>query len=301
VTRSATSSRPATPAARPAAARPATTGHPATPAPAPERAFVTDVATDDYIAFGEQVRALCGVDLLQYKRAQMERRIRAWCQRRGTPDLGAYARRLGTDEQELDAFLDRVTINVSQLWRHPEQWEALSTTILPELAREGRVRAWSAGCSYGAEAYTLAAVCRTVVPRTTTEIRGTDLDRRMVARARKGVFDGDDARLAPKDLLARWFDDLGSGAFQAKPELRSLMRFEEGDLLRLPVRKEAHDLVMCRNTVIYFNDEARDALHRRLVASLRPGGYLIVGTSERVSDPGALGLTSPFHFIYRKS
>ena len=50
-----------------------------------------------------------------------------------------------------------------------------------------------------------------------------------------------------------------------------------------------------------FLAEARDALHARLVASLRPGGYLIVGTSERVSDPGALGLTSPFHFIYRKS
>src|SRR5215204_2426005 len=120
---------------------------------------------DEFTTFCEAVRAICGVDLLQYKRAQMERRIRTWTARRGTEDLAGYAVRLKADKAELDAFLDRVTINVSQLWRHPEQWAALAATILPELARRGRVRAWSAGCSYGAEAYTLAAVCRDAAER----------------------------------------------------------------------------------------------------------------------------------------
>jgi chemotaxis protein methyltransferase CheR len=285
----------------PARKAPATSGPKAPVVRRPASFQAAPAGDDDYVAFCEKVRRICAVDLLQYKRAQMERRIRTWCERRGTPELAAYAGIIAKDAAERDAFLDRVTINVSQLWRHPEQWDSLSKHILPELAAKGRVRAWSAGCSYGAEAYTLAAVCRSVVPGVRTEIRGTDLDRRMVARAREGVFTGDDARLAPKALLSRFFDDQGAGAYRAKPELRSMMRFEEGDLLRLPVRREAHDLVMCRNTVIYFNDEARDALHDRLVASLRPGGYLIVGTSERVSDPGSLGLESPFHFIYRKS
>ncbi|MET0818435.1 MAG: CheR family methyltransferase, partial [Solirubrobacteraceae bacterium] len=144
---------------------------------------------DDYTPFCEAVRRLCGVDLLQYKRGQMERRIRTWTARRGIEDLGAYARKLQSDPEELDAFLDRVTINVSQLWRHPEHWAALEGTILPELAAAGpRIRAWSAGCSYGAEAYTLAAVCRMAVPQARVEIKGTDLDRRMVARAREGKF-----------------------------------------------------------------------------------------------------------------
>jgi len=79
-----------------------------------------------------------------------------------------------------------------------------------------------------------------------------------------------------------------------------MVSFDVGDLLRMPVQTASFDLVMCRNTVIYFTEEVRDALHARLVASLRPGGYLIVGTSERVADPRGLGLTSPFHFIYRK-
>jgi chemotaxis protein methyltransferase CheR len=123
----------------------------------------------------------------------------------------------------------------------------------------------------------------------------------MVARARTGVFSKEDARTAPVRTLTRWFDKTEDGGWQAKPELRAMTRFDVGDLLRMPVPAERYDLVICRNTVIYFTEEVRDALHQRLVTSLAPGGYLIVGTSERVSDPRGLGLTSPFHFIYRKT
>jgi chemotaxis protein methyltransferase CheR len=251
---------------------------------------------DDFVPFCAAVRALCGVDLQQYKRGQMERRIRTWAARRGTEDLAEYARRLRTDAAELDAFLDRVTINVSQLWRHPEQWEALATRILPELAARGRLRAWSAGCSYGAEAYTLAAVCREAIPGTRVAILGTDLDHRMVARARQGAFGPEDARSAPAAAIERFFP-----GGQASAELRRMVAFETGDLLRMPVPLDHYDLILCRNTVIYFTEQVRDALHERLAAALAPGGYLVVGTSERVADPRALGLTPAFHFIYRKA
>jgi len=227
--------------------------------------------------------------------------VRTWVQRRGAASLPVYGDLLRRDPDELDAFLDRVTINVSHLWRHEEQWDALHTQILPELAaRTGRVRAWSAGSSYGAEAFTLAAVCKEAVPRATVSIVGTDLDRRMVARARTGEFSAEDARTAPAALMHRHFEPLEGGAWRAGRELRQMVRFEQGDLLRMPVAPGRYDLVMCRNTVIYFTEEVRDALHRRLVEALAPGGYLVVGTSERVADPRGLGLTSPHHFIYRK-
>jgi chemotaxis protein methyltransferase CheR len=282
---------------------PRTTPRAAAPA-APEArpGFRATIEADDFTALCELVRRLCGVDLLQYKRGQMERRVRTWAQRRGTPELAAYGERLKADADELDAFLDRVTINVSHLWRHEDQWDALARTILPELAKAtGRIRAWSAGCSYGAEAYTLAAVCRESVPNAHVEIHGTDLDRRMVERARAGTFTVEDARTAPVRTLERWFEKRAEGGWQAKPELRSMTRFDTGDLLRMPVPRGRYDLVICRNTVIYFTEEVRDALHERLVTSLAPGGYLVVGTSERVADPRGLGLTSPFHFIYKKS
>jgi chemotaxis protein methyltransferase CheR len=139
------------------------------------------------------------------------------------------------------------------------------------------------------------------VPGARVEIRGTDLDHRMIARARAGRFSAEDARTAPRALLKRWFDAVDDGGWQAKPELMRMTRFDVGDLLRLPVEPGRYDLIMCRNTVIYFTEEVRDALHGRLAEALAPGGYLVVGTSERVADTRALDLTSPFHFIYRKS
>jgi chemotaxis protein methyltransferase CheR len=265
------------------------------------RAFQARLVADDFLQLCEIVRSLCGVDLAQYKRNQMERRVRTWTERRGTPNLLAYGARLRREPEELDAFLDRVTINVSHLWRHEDQFEALRRSILPELAKRGSLKIWSAGASYGAEAYTIAAICREAVPATRVEIVGTDLDRRMVARAGQGHFSAEDARTSPKELLQRHFEAQPDGGWQARPELRRMVRFETGDLLRMPVPAERYDVVFCRNTVIYFTEAVRDALHQRLVEALAPGGYLVVGTSERVTDPRGLGLTSPFHFIYRKS
>lgn len=264
--------------------------------------FRADLKADDFAALCETVRSICGVDLAQYKRNQMERRVRTWAERRGTADLIQYGARLRREPEELDAFLDRVTINVSHLWRHEEQFEVLRHSILPALAERGRgARIWSAGSSYGAEAYTIAAVCREAAPRLRVEIDGTDLDKRMVARAREGRFSPEDARTSPKPMLERHFTPLPSGGWEAKPELKRMVRFQTGDLLRMAVAADRYDVIFCRNTVIYFTEEVRDALHERLVKALAPGGHLIVGTSERVADPRGLGLTSPFHFVYRKA
>ena len=258
-------------------------------------------ANDDYTRFCEGVRLLAKVDLLQYKRGQMERRVRTFAERRGFTDLGVYLAEMKRKPEEVEAFLDRVTINVSQLWRNPEQWTVLARKVLPELAETGRVRIWSAGCSYGAEAYTLAATCRQAIPAAKVEIRGTDIDPRMVERATAGRFSADDARDAPKAEIRRWFDEEPDGSLRAKSELRSMARFEVGDLLRVRPRPEAYDLVLCRNTVIYFNEEVRDALHARLVESIRPGGYFVIGATERVANARALGLTPTQPFTYRKA
>jgi chemotaxis protein methyltransferase CheR len=260
-------------------------------------------AGDEYVAFCVALRRVCGIDLLQYKRGQMERRIRSFVATRGGSDLATYAATLRVDKDELEKFLDRVTINVSQLWRNPEQWETLEAQILPDLAATAlvpdRVRAWSAGCSYGAEAYTLAAIARRAIPRAVVSILGTDIDARMVQRARAGVFSAQDARDAPTATLAGHFE-LIDGRWHASDVLKRMVRFEQGDLLRTEPRAATFDLVLCRNTVIYFNEDVRDALHGRLAASLRVGGRLVVGATERVSDPARHGLMPESPFVYRK-
>jgi chemotaxis protein methyltransferase CheR len=257
--------------------------------------------TDDYIDFCRGVQALCRIDLEQYKRGQMERRIRTFATGRGVTELPQYLTVLKRDRAELDEFLDRITINVSQLWRNPEQWDVLAKHVLPELAREStRIRAWSAGCSYGAEAYSLAAVAADAVPGTRVEVRGTDIDERIIAKAKTGRFSVADARTAPPRDLARWFDRDGD-EYVAKPELRRNVRFDTGDLLRMRIAPSSLDLILCRNTVIYFNQEVRDDLHARLVEALRPGGVLIVGATERVADAPGLGLKATHPFTYRKA
>jgi chemotaxis protein methyltransferase CheR len=258
-------------------------------------------AGDEYVTFCSALRRVCGIDLLQYKRGQMERRIRTFANTRGHGALPEYLAALRRDRGELEKFLDRVTINVSQLWRHPEQFDVLRRDVLPELATTGRIRAWSAGCSYGAEAFTLAAVCKAVVPRANVSITGVDIDGRMVERAREGVFTAADARDVTPGLMDTWFTKLPEGRFEALPALRAMCRFEVGDLLRVQPRPGAYDLVMCRNTVIYFNDDVRDALHARLATALRPGGYLVVGATERVADPADIGLAPTHPFTYRKT
>jgi chemotaxis protein methyltransferase CheR len=257
-------------------------------------------ATDDFLEFCRGVQSLCRIDLEQYKRAQMERRIRTFAAGRGVPKLPDYLKVLKRDRTELEAFLDRITINVSQLWRNPDQWDVLAKHVLPELAAAGRLRAWSAGCSYGAEAYTLAAVAADAIPGTRIEIRGTDIDERIIAKAKTARFNAADARTAPRKALEKWFVREG-GEWVAKPELTRGMRFDTGDLLRMRIAPGSFDLILCRNTVIYFNQEVRDDLHARLVEALRPGGVLVIGATERVSDAPRLGLTATHPFTYRKA
>jgi chemotaxis protein methyltransferase CheR len=256
------------------------------------------IVADDYVDFCEGLREICGLDLSQYKRPQMERRLRSFLAQRGITRLSDCLSGLRRDRSELAALLDRVTINVSQLWRHPEQWHVLEHSVLPQLRAGGRLRAWSAGCSYGAEAFTLATVCHRVLRGTPVTIFGTDIDARMVARAREAIFSDADTRDMPPAELHCGFERVPMG-WQARPQLRAMTRFVRADLLCTVVHRAAFDLIMCRNTVIYFSAPVRDEVHARLAASLRSGGYLVVGATERVTEPAELGLELTFPFIYR--
>jgi chemotaxis protein methyltransferase CheR len=261
---------------------------------------MTLATVDDYVEFCTFLRKLTGIDLSQYKRPQMERRLRTFYANKGVDNLSDAIARVRDDPSQLEPLLDRITINVSQLWRNPEQWELIQTQLLPELAQNGQVRAWSAGCSYGAEAYTLATICHVAIPGARVSIQGTDIDKRMVQRARLGVFSEDDARTAPERLMDIGFERVEEG-WRAKLNLRAMARFDAGDLLQMRPRAATYDLILCRNTVIYFAEPIRDELHARLANALRPGGYLVIGSTERVSNASAVGLAMKHPFIYRKA
>jgi chemotaxis protein methyltransferase CheR len=258
--------------------------------------------TPDYERFCGGVKQLCGIDLFQYRPGQMERRLRSFARRNGHGDLDGYLTALKRDVTARSAFLDHMTINVSELFRNPERFDELEKRFMPDLleASKGRgLRVWSAGCSYGAEPYTLAILLKEAGPRLVHELVATDIDETILARAREGYFTDADLQHVTPARRARWFDRQPDGRVRVKPELRAMVRFSKLDLLKDPYPR-TRDLILCRNVVIYFNEDAKERIYERFFASLQPGGTLFVGSTERVNDAARLGWERPSTFFYRR-
>ena len=258
--------------------------------------------TPDYERFCGGVKQLCGIDLFQYRPGQMERRLRSFARRAGHDDLDGYLTALKRDVAARSAFLDHMTINVSELFRNPERFQELERRFMPDLiaGAKGRgLRVWSAGCSYGAEPYTLAILLKEAGPRLMHELLATDIDETILARAREGYFTDADLQHVTPERRARWFDPQPDGRMRAKAELRAMVRFSKLDLLKDPYPR-TRDLILCRNVVIYFNEDAKERIYGRFFEVLQPGGTLFVGSTERVGDAARLGWERPATFFYRK-
>ncbi len=233
-----------------------------------------------------------GLDLSGVRDAQLERRVANFLRRNGLEPSGLI--RALSDDALLDRFLDGLTINVTSLYRNAERWGDIAE-LLPTLG--SRPRLWSAGCSKGAEAYTMAILCDLAGVR--ADITATDVDTRILAAAVEGVFTAQEVREVPPEVATRYLTALADGTHRIDGRVARRVTFARQDLLAGPFPTERYDLIACRNVAIYFSVEAKRALHASLAACLAPGGYLFIGSTERVEGPGELGLTSVAPFIYR--
>lgn len=257
---------------------------------------------EDFVRFCGGIADLIGVDLSLYKRKQMERRARGLASRFGDGTLDGYLQTLKSDSEQLDKFMERMTITVSQLWRNNEIFQSIEKDLLPELNEKAGVRRlhlWSAGCSYGAEPYTLAAVCLEMRDKLNRvpSITGSDINPHMIERAKKGFYTDEDARDAPRDLMERYFERV-DGGWSAKAELRTLIRFKVEDLFA--AKTDGMDLILFRNVAIHFERERRDRVHQILADALLPGGMLVLGSTEMIVHPAELGLERVRPFVFRK-
>ena len=252
---------------------------------------------DPFDALYAAVRKATGLDLHEYKQEQLRRRLLSWAEARGDRDLGAMGARLAKNPAEMRELFDRISINVSELYRNPERWKELETRVLPSLAKRTQsLKCWSAGCSFGAEAHTLASILNVGGYR--HSIVGTDIDEDALATARAGRFDAASMRGVPKDVRDKFFTPAGA-EWQAGSAIRQSLRFRQGNLLEDRFDKD-YDLILCRNVVIYFTDPAKDRLYRRLFEALKPGGVLFVGGTERINDARGIGFEAPLPFFYQK-
>jgi chemotaxis protein methyltransferase CheR len=260
------------------------------------------IASEDmaYTFFLRQVKRLAGIDLSAYKSQQMKRRLNTVLARNKVANLFEYSKLLENPDR-LQEFMDFFTINVSEFFRIPDKFEYLATRIIPGLmARGGELRIWSAGCSNGAEPYSLAIMMDEIAPSGRWTILASDVDRTTLARAQRGNnYSPGDLRNVSPQRLSRYFEPDGAG-YRVKETLKRRVRFTVHDLLK-DRYEPGFRLIVCRHVVIYFTEEAKDAIYGKFWSSLEDGGVLFLGGTEIIPQVRGTGFESAAVSFYRKT
>jgi len=248
-----------------------------------------------------QILSLIGIDLEHYKPHQMRRRLESYFSRSDAPDVERFFTSIRRDTAAKEALRTFITINVSEFFRDRRQFEALTKRVLPDLVRgKSRFRVWSAGCSFGAEAYSVAMALEDVCPGIDCRIVATDVDRTSLDRARAGgpYVQAELANVSRRHLLKHFTRE--DAAYRVRPALRRRVVFRLHDLLR-DESENGFDLILCRNVVIYFSDEAKEKLNTDFARALRKDGVLFIGATETILNPAAAGLDRMWAGFYRKA
>src|SRR3954465_34383 len=225
-------------------------------------------------------------DFTGYKRPTLVRRIAKRMAEVGCTTYGDYEEYLEVHPDECVVFFNNILINVTSFFRDPEAWELVADEIVPRII-SGKdasepIRVWSAGCASGEEADTLAMIlCRTLgadAVRARVKIYATDIDEDALGQARAATYPAKSLESVPEPMRSEYFEATPKG-FTFRNDLRRTIIFGRHDLLKdAPISRL--DLLVCRNTLMYFNAEAQAAILDRFRFALDRGGYLFLGRAE---------------------
>ena len=255
----------------------------------------------DYELFKKQMFGLTQIDLSCYKERQMKRRIDALITKCKITSYEEYIRLLKTDKVRLDEFVAYLTINVSEFYRNPEQWKLLEDEMLPYLfERFGNdLHIWSAACSTGDEPYTLVMLLAKFIPLDKIHVYATDIDRQVLEKAQIGIYDEKSLKGLPKEFVSKYFTQVSDRSYQISDQIKRCVEFCQHNLLKDRYPKEC-DLIVCRNVMIYFTEEAKKEMYQKFNASLKKDGLLFVGSTEQIISPGSIGFASFKSFFYKR-
>lgn len=255
---------------------------------------------DAYESFLQNLHRRKGLDLTGYKRPQMERRINSLMRSLKISDYNSYLDLLDKEIQHWRKFVDTLTINVSEFYRNPPQWNILETKIIPELTMKSHsLKIWSAGCSTGEEPYTLAMVMMHNFPNHSFTLIASDVDDEVLNKAKAGVYNDKAMVNLPKTLLSKYIIQQG-GTFTVSDEVKRRVKFIKHNLLRDAFDRN-FDLILCRNVVIYFTEESKASLYRKFHDALKPGGILFTGSTEQIFQAREIGYSLAASFFYKKN
>ncbi len=251
-----------------------------------------DEADGDLEDLLEFIRDARGFDFTGYKRSSLARRIRKRMHEAGAADYVDYRDQLESTTEEFRHLFNTVLINVTSFFRDGETWAYLQREIMPDLlaaaGQEREIRVWSAGCASGEEAYSLAIAFAEAMGveecAKRVKIYGTDVDDEALRDARAGLYTIKALDSLPADLRGRYFEQNGS-QYAFRPDLRRRVIFGRHDITRdAPISRL--DLLVCRNTLMYFNVETQAQVIDRFHFALRERGILFLGKAEMLLSDG---------------
>lgn len=280
----------------------------------------------EYSWFKKKIAEIAGVDLESYRPEQMRRLMDKMLDQHGARNYVEFIKYLKESPERVREFKDGMTINVSSLFRDGKRWAELNSKLF-EIAKSikpGRgsgarsdFRAWSAGCSIGAEPFTLSMLLNELstgpgMPRFSFDILCTDIDPTILSRASLGIFTDKETVEVPPGLMKKYFTEIpdpetpwsaktaASSFYRASGALRERLRFKTHNLFD-EKWETGFDLIVCRNVLIYFTGESKMRLFEKFHNALNDGGLLFIGGTEVIFTPSQFGLESAATGIYKKS
>ena len=253
----------------------------------------------EFNEFHKWVHRELGINLSAYKPEQLNRRINSLMTRVGIKSLEEYTQAIKSDPVQKQKFLDFITINVTEFFRNPELFVELEKQISSELHPENKnLKIWSAACSIGCEPYTLAMILDKIAPTGKHTILATDIDNTILSKAKIGEYTKNEMKSVSNSDMSKYFlqkDD----KYYIDDKIKSMVTLKKHDLI-LDRYETGFDLIVCRNVVIYFNNDIKQEIYKKFSDSLKKGGLLFVGATESIYNYRDYGFEKASTFIYKK-
>ena len=253
----------------------------------------------DFNEFHKWVHKELGINLSAYKPEQLNRRINSLMTRVGIKTLDEYSKSIKSNPEQRQKFLDFITINVTEFFRNPELFTDLEKQIAKELLpNNSSLKIWSAACSIGCEPYSLGIILDKLAPNGRHNIIATDIDDTILSRAKLGEYTQNEMKGVNNTDLSKYFK-VRDDKYYVESKIKNMVTFKKHDLI-LERYDTGFDLIVCRNVVIYFNNDVKQEIYKKFSNSLKKGGLLFVGATESIYNYRDYGFEKASTFIYKK-
>ena len=247
-----------------------------------------ELSAASFATIRELIRSLAGIAMTQEKEELVKSRLASRLRELKISAYEEYLERVKTDRVELSNMVDVLTTNKTSFFREQQHFDYLVEQVFPSWRSERRPRRiWSAGCSSGEEPYTLSMLLQAHLPQHDVRILATDLSLRVLTRAKAAEYAASVVEDIPAELRAKYLRRVpgkDAPSFEVVPEVTGRVSFARLNLMGNWPMKGPFDLILCRNVMIYFNDETRTTLACRFAELLSPRGVLMIGHAESLAS-----------------